>query len=537
MWELLIKNGLIVDGTGRPAFVGSVAIDKGRIIQVSKMALEGHFREVIDADGLLVAPGFIDIHRHGDLAPFRKQKDGEEIRQGITTMINGNCGFSAVPSSEMYFELLKDYARPIMGDIPDFLKGMGTHRFFEAANKRPLHGNIGYLVGNGALRIAVKGFDASPMTRTELDQVCGLLRSSLEEGAFGLSLGLMYVPENFYSFQELAEICQIPGRMGRIVTAHIRGEGSGLLNSVSEIIKLARVCGGIFHISHLKAAGRRNWHTEIAAALDMIHKARNEGINVSFDVYPYCAGSTALYTLFPPKLMEGGMKELLKHLRDPVVRKRLENELKGEQKDWDNLVASTGWKAVTLVGGNAPDYVGRTVEDIAVERGCSPESCAMDLMLENQGDIPIVFHSMCQEDMERVLYDPDSIVISDALYSEGGVPHPRRYGSFARLISQYGNKLGLERAIQKITSAPAQRLGLFERGKIEEGMAADLVILDLQHFADTATYEKPVSYPEGIRIVVVNGKIACREGRPSDDFYGKLLRKGGMACRQMADMV
>lgn len=527
MLDLLIKNGLIADGTGRPAFEANVAVKDGIIAQVTRSELGEDAGTVVDARDLLIAPGFIDIHRHGDLTPFLDRPEGEELRQGITTFVNGNCGFSAAPSSSEYFDLLKDYARPIMGNIPDELRGLGQAEFLRRAEAGKLYSNIGYMVGNGALRIALKGFDASPMTGGELRQVCALLRESLEAGALGLSLGLMYVPENFYTFRELEQICRVPAGMGRIVTAHIRGEGSSLLESVREIVALARSCGGAFHISHLKAAGRKNWHTEIARVLELIRRAREEGLDVSFDLYPYCAGSTAMYTLLPPRLMEGGMELTLKRLADPGIRKQLEAELREEQTDWDNLVASTGWEAVVLVGGGCPELIGRSVAMIAAERGCSPEMCMMDLMLENQGDLPIVFHSMCREDMEQVLKSPESIVISDGLYSEGGIPHPRRYGSFAHLIARYGAELGLEQAIRKITANPALRMGLNDRGRIAAGLRADLVLLDMRRFQDTATYENPARYPEGIRMVVVGGRIACENGRPTDGFYGKMVKGRG----------
>lgn len=538
MLDLLIKNGRIADGTGRSSFVGNVSVKDGIIVRVSGEEPGEAAAVIVDAQGLLVAPGFIDIHRHGDLTPFQIIPEGEELKQGITTFVNGNCGFSAAPSAEERFELLRDYARPIMGIIPEKLRGLSQSEFLNYVSAGKLCSNMGYLVGNGALRIAVKGFDASPLTGEELRKVCDLLHDSLEAGALGLSLGLMYVPENFYTFQELEQICRVPARMGRIVTAHIRGEGSSLLDSVREIVALARSCGGSFHISHLKAAGRKNWHTEISGVLELIQKAREEGMDVSFDLYPYCAGSTALYTLLPPALMAGGMEKTLKRLADPDIRMRLQAELKEEQPDWDNLVASTGWEAVVLVGGRNSSYVGKSVAEIAKERKCSPEMCMMDLMLENQGDLPIVFHSMCQEDMERVLRAPGSLVISDGLYSEGGIPHPRRYGAFARLITRYGEMLGLETAIQKITGGPAARMGLADRGRIKEGLNADLVLLDLQKYAETATYENPACYPQGIRMVIVNGNIACENGNLKDGFYGKLaLRKGGASCRAVVDMV
>ncbi len=524
MLDLLIQGGIVIDGTGSPSFSGSVAVKNGVIVQVSRGEISEPALRTVDAAGMWVVPGFVDIHRHGDLTPFSSRPGREELRQGITTFVNGNCGFSAAPSANEHFELLRDYARPIMGTIPAALKGLGYAGFLERAAEGKLTSNMGYLVGNGALRIAVKGFDASPVTCGEMEQIRGLLRESLEAGALGLSLGLMYVPENFYTFGELEQICRIPAEYGRIVTAHIRGEGSSLLESVQEIVNLAKACGGKFHISHLKAAGRKNWHNVIAQVLELLACAREEGADVSFDMYPYCAGSTAMYTLLPPKLMEGGMEETLKRLADPLVRTKLKQELQEEQKDWDNLVCSTGWERVVLAGGMDEAYIGRSVAAVAAERGISPQECMMDLMLENEGDLPIVFHSMCPEDMEQVLRVPDSIVISDALYTESGTPHPRRYGSFSRLICQYGKMLGMEETIRRITWNPARRMGIADRGRIEAGMKGDLVILDQKAFSDRATYEQPARYPEGIRLVAVNGHVAGGNGEWEPGCFGELLR-------------
>ena len=385
--------------------------------------------------------------------------------------------------------------------------------------------NQGYLVGNGALRIAIKGFDASPMTKSEMSCLKELLAQSLRSGALGLSLGLMYVPENFYTFAELAEICRIPADMGKIVTVHMRGEGSSLLQSVQEVIDLAKACGGKFHISHLKAAGKRNWHTVIERTLEMIREARREGVDIDFDAYPYCAGSTALYTLLPPAVMEGGIEKTLARLKDQKVRERLKNELREEQKEWDNLIASTGWNSVVLVGGRQKDYIGKTVLKIAEERGISAEECVMDLLLENYGDVPIVFYSMCREDMERVLWAPESLVISDALYSKDGLPHPRRYGTFAHLICSYREQIPIERIIPKITSAPAERMGIADRGRLKAGYKADLVVICPEKLKDRSTYEQPVQYPEGIELVLVNGKIALEsETVGAKGFFGKLIQ-------------
>lgn len=522
MVDILIENGMIIDGSGEPGFIGTIAVENEDIVGIFSGKVYIESVKKIDAAGMWVLPGFIDIHRHGDLTPFLKTD--EELRQGITTFINGNCGFSAIPSTEKYFQMLTDYSKPIIGTIPEEMNGMDQKTLFSRVQNCEMACNQGYLVGNGTLRISVKGFDASPMTRKEMDVLKEKLANSLEAGALGLSLGLMYVPENFYTFEELAEICEIPAKMKKIVTVHMRGEGRSLVQSVQEVIDLAKVCGGKFHISHLKAAGKRNWHTVIERVIGMVREARRSGVDIDFDVYPYCAGSTALYTLLPPKALEGGIDKALERLRDQNFRKKIQCELKEEQESWDNLVASTGWDRVVLVGGEKKSEIGKNIQEIGEQRGLSAEECMMDLLLENHGDAPIVFYSMCQQDVERILWSPESIVISDALYSEEGLPHPRRYGSFSHLICTYKDQIPIEKIIPKITSAPAKRMGIENRGSLKTGFKADIVIISPEKLKDMATYERPRQYPEGIEFVIVNGKIAKEnDGKGASGFFGHLI--------------
>ena len=523
MIETLIRHASIVDGTGEKAYIGDIALADGRIEAIAPH-VEGEAARVVEAEGLTAMPGFIDIHRHGDLVPFLSPCEGEELRQGITTFVNGNCGFSAAPSSPEWFEALREYALPIMGPIPEELQGMNYAGLLGAVEHQPLSSNMAYLVGNAALRIAVKGFDPTPLTEREAERVAGLLGEALQAGAVGLSLGLMYVPEHFYHTQELVGICAVAAKYHRPVTFHMRGEGNSLLGSLAEALDIGKRSGAPVHISHLKAAGKRNWSKLVPSALEMIARARLEGQDVTFDVYPYHAGSTALYTLLPPALQRGGVPHMLEELAKPGVRRVLTQELRQETEHWDNLIASTGWKNVVIAGGRDAALTGKTVEEIAALRGVDSETCVFDLMLENHGDVPIVLFSMDEGDVEQVLSAPGAIVISDALYSQGGIPHPRKYGAHTRFLHRYGEKLGLERAVRSCTALPAQRMGLRNRGLLLPGMAGDLLLADLSALADTATFAQPRQYPHGIRQVYVNGKLALEDGAPAGPCWGRLLR-------------
>lgn len=522
MFDIIIKGAWIIDGSGSDARVSDIAIRDGYFAHIGPIGEETKAKLVIDARGLYAIPGFVDIHRHGDLLPFQGKGTDEELLQGITSFVNGNCGFSSIPSSPGHFEELQRYARPIMGEIPHDLMGLSGKAFFQRLSSCPLSANTGYMVGAGALRICEKGFESGPLRKNELERICVLLNELLDAGALGLSMGLMYVPENFTPADQLVEICRVPARRGKLISVHMRGEGSSLLSSVNEVVDLARRTGGKFHISHLKAAGKRTWNDLLPRALDTIQRAKAEGVDISYDVYPYCAGSTALYTLFPPDAQEGGVASLVERLRDPQFRARMRRELAEEHASWDNIVASTGWQSVTIVDASDESCIGKNLEMIAAARRISPADCAMDLMLENRGNVPMVIHSMCQDDMELALSSSDAIVISDALYAEGGMPHPRRYGAAARAVSHYGKRFGHSRMVRACTALPAERMGLSYRGRIVEGYHADMLLLDMNRFQDRSTYTDPVQLPDGIHSILVNGNIAVREGNVLGN-YGEVL--------------
>jgi N-acyl-D-aspartate/D-glutamate deacylase len=515
----LIKNALIADGGGGTAFAGDILINGEYIEAVAPDLGTIPGAACIAAGGLYAVPGFIDIHRHGDLTPF-SGGGREELCQGITTFINGNCGFSAVPSSRQNFSLLRHYALPITGTIPKRFAGMGFAEFRRELEGCVLFSNIGYLCGGGALRIAVKGFEADPLSPVERDRISGLLQDELEAGVFGLSLGLMYAPENYFSMEELAGLCEIPAKRGRIVTAHLWGEGKSLPESVDKIVLLARRSGASFHISHLKAAGRSCWKTYIPGVLEKIRAARNGGLDISFDVYPYTAASTSLVTLLPPALQAGGMEKVLERLREPAVRAETAAALKTGQGLWDNLAFDLGWDRIVIIRG--PES-GKTVAEIAAARGQSGEECVFDLLLENRGNVPVILYSMCEEDVEAILAEPGVIVVSDALYSEDGAAHPRRYGAQARFLSRYAGKKGFEQALQSVTALPAERFGLKKRGLLRKGAVADILLINRGRLRDTADYTNPARLPEGIDMVMVAGRPSFPGSRKKHNAGGRLL--------------
>jgi N-acyl-D-aspartate/D-glutamate deacylase len=286
---------------------------------------------------------------------------------------------------------------------------------------------------------------------------------------------------------------------------------------VEKIISLARQSGAAFHISHLKVTGKRN-RGSISKALDRIAAVRQE-LDITFDVYPYNAGSTALYALFPPAYLSRGLAGLLGSLRKPETRRAIAAEWQDENAGWDNMIPGTGWQGVVIAGGRDISLAGHSVEEIAARRGCGSEECAFDLLLENEGNIPVIIFSMDMDDVERILASPDAMVISDSIYGAGGLPHPRRFGAQARFLSRYADALGFEKAIRSVTSLPAGRFSLKDRGLLQAGAIADITLLDRRRFRDTGVWEKPIQYPQGIAEVFVAGKPAFREqGGPLGKF-------------------
>ncbi len=504
MLDLVLKTGRVVDGTGNPWFFGDVGIKDGLIANIGKVKQEG--RETIDVGGQVIAPGFIDGHCHSDLMILDAPESEIKLRQGVTTEVVGNCGMTPAPFSPENLELLRSYVEPVLGTTDRAWSWQRVAQYMEALLGTTLAGNVATYVGHGTLRIAVMGFENRPASSGELDRMKGLLEEALQAGAIGLSMGLMYAPGSYTPREELAELCSVlPGYDG-LLAAHIRGEGNSLIPSIEEVIWIAERCGVPLQISHLKAAGRRNWGG-VTRAMELVEAARSRGLDVTCDVYPYTAGSTTLTTLLPPWALEGGVARALDRLKDPDSRMRIREELEHEQNSWDNLVASTGWESVYVEGKN--------IAEIGEARELEPVDCMMDLLLEQDGKVAIVFFHMADDDVEQVMKWDRALIASDSLHDQAEKPHPRLYGTFPHVLATYVREkklLTLEEAVRKMTSFPARRFRLGCRGLISPGYAADLVVFDPETISDRATYEDPKRFPEGISRVLVNGEATIELG-------------------------
>ncbi|MCI3920840.1 D-aminoacylase [Paenibacillus sp. TRM 82003] len=522
MLDIVIKNGKIVDGTGNPWYRGDVGIRDGKIVLVGRVEQEA--ARVIDAKGHAVAPGFIDGHCHSDLMVLNYPRSEIKLSQGVTTEVVGNCGLAPAPFLAPHGALLRKYVQPILGETPDWSWRTIDEYVQTLSRQRPSE-NVATYVAHGALRIAAMGFDHRPPTSGELERMKAMLEEGLRAGAIGLSIGLLYAPGSFAAKEEIAALCAVLPKYNGLLSTHIRGEGNSLLASVKEVIWIARQAGVPLHISHLKAAGRRNWGGA-ARAMELIADARAGGMDVTCDVYPYNASSTMLSTVLPPWTLEGGWDRTRERFRDAAVRRKVKEELAEERDDWDNLVCSTGWDNVYVASVRTEAnraIEGKSVADVAELRGAHPADCVMDLLYEEEGQVAIVYFLMAEEEVRSIVAWSESLIASDSLHCDTGKPHPRLYGSFPRVFAKYVREeraLTLEQAVRKMTSFPAARFRLGRRGLLAPGYAGDVVVFDPDAIRDRATYLQPKQAPEGISYVLVNGKPTMRGGVHTSERAG-----------------
>lgn len=514
MYDLIIRNGMVVDGSGNKPFTGDVAIKDGII--KSLKASEGRAIREIDGQGKYVTPGFVDIHRHCDLKMLSPDFGEVELRQGITTVLAGNCGMSAAPASKEYFDDLNNYLEPLLG------KNRGGRfplfsDYIEKAQSLKIKTGYGALLGNGTVRIAVKGFDPSPMSDYEMDKALSYVEDAMENGAMGISLGLMYAPENFYSFDELASILKTVGKYNKFFAIHVRGEGNSLVPSVKEAIRLGEKAGIPVHISHFKAAGRGSWKSLIYQAIEEIDLNRSRGMDITCDVYPYNAGSTLLSTLLPPSVLKGGMGNMIRILSDRDLRKKIKEDLLVKHDDWDNLMVDLGWENVVISSVASEKnkcFTGMTMAEIAKSSGEDVIDVMADLLIEEEGKVSIVIFHMLEDDMKEVIKLDYSMIASDSLYADSGNAHPRLYGTFPRILEKFVKQekfLSIERAVEKMTSMPAKRAGFSQRGLIKEGYYADINVFDGDKIKETTTYVNPASLAVGFDYVIKDGNIVIED--------------------------
>lgn len=530
MHSIVVKNGTVVDGAGSPSKRMDLAIDGSRVAGLYPPA-EAEGSLVLDAEGLVVCPGFIDIHTHSDLSILSCPLAESKIRQGVTTEVLGNCGGSAAPLAGLARRQAEESAKDLWVDVT---WSTFDEYLLKLADVRTSV-NVASLVGAETLRLGVVGAHDRAPSEGELAQMNELLAEAMAEGAFGLSSGLIYAPGCFATTDELVSLATTSASLGGIYASHIRGEGRTLVEAVAEAIRIGKESGCRVQVSHHKACGKRNWGL-VDKTLAMMERALSEGVDVAFDVYPYTASSTSLDTILPPWARDGGRDSELQRLRDPSMRDSIKEELRNPDTGWENTVAEDGWSNIVMIGLRKDQnkrFENRSVQSVADELGKEPADVALDILVDEELRTGAVFHEISEDDLRRVISHPLAMIGSDgeseAPYGPTGSSptHPRSYGTFPRAIRRYSLDSGLvplEEMIRKMTSMPAARLGLHDRGTLTEGMAADVVVFDPNRIRDRATYDKSHEYAEGIVHVIVNGLLTVEHGEHTKERAGQVLR-------------
>lgn len=527
--DLVLRRATVFDGTGAPGYEADVAVSGDRIAEIGRVTATGV--EEIDLAGQALAPGFIDIHTHVELSMLVNPRVESSIRQGITLEIAGQCGGSVGPMSEGEFRSTRDSYRQRHGVEIDF-RDLGG--FFDYLDRNPVAVNWTSMVGQGTIRGLVVGYDDRPATDDELRRMRTLVREALSQGAVGLSSGLEYTPSSFASREELTELARELVGTGYPYATHMRNEDDALLGAVEEALHVGRVAGVPVQISHLKAQGQRNWW-KAEAVLQVLERARQSGVDVMFDRYPYVAYSTDLSNLFPSWARAGGTGAFLTRLQDPEQGPVLERYARGK-------IAQLGsWDAIQISSVRTEqnaDAKGKRLGALAAERGIDPYELTLRLIEEERNGVSVIGFGMSEENTILILSHPLGMVCSDGnAYAPYGPlstssPHPRSYGTFPRVLGYYVREMRampLETAIHKMTGLPASRLHLRDRGVVRRGAFADLVAFDPDTIEDRATFDAPHQYPVGISLVVVNGKITVRDGEHTGVLAGRPVRGHGFA--------
>lgn len=513
MLDTLIKNARVIDGTGAPAFSADVGIENGRIAAVGTLA-EAQAARVIDAHGRCLTPGFLDIHRHPDAAALRGELGEAELRQGLTYLVGGNCGLSLAPLCGEHAQALADYLLPITGRFDPALRFETMREYLSAAANSTVP--CGMLVGMGTLRALAAGFSPEPLSPQQEKAVQDMLARSLGDGALGVSLGLGYAPECFYSTRELLSVLAPLRDSGVTIAVHMRQEGDGVVEALEEMLTVTRELRTPVEISHLKAIGRRNWRRSVPKMLDMLRSARDEGLDIACDVYPYAAGSTQLLHVLPPEFQRGGIDALCDALRDSSARRQMRERMKSG-RDFENITALVGFENVRPIGLTHEEdlrFEGQSLTAIADALSLDPYDALFDLLAREHCAAGMIDYINDEEDIDAILRAPFSSVISDATYPTEGLLHPRVYGAFTRLFEEYVVRRGvltLEQAVHKVTGLPASRLGLKKKGRIAPGMDADLCLFDPTALHERATFAVPRQCSVGMEQVFLHGKCMLAE--------------------------
>jgi N-acyl-D-amino-acid deacylase len=531
-YDLLIRNGTIYDGTGRPPFVGDVAIGGDEIAGIGSLGT-ARARADIDATGLAVAPGFINMLSWAAEPLIADGRSQSDIRQGVTLEVFGE-GVSLGPLSES----MKETQRERQSDITYDITWTTLDEGLEYLAQKGISCNVGSFVGATTLRVHEVGHENRRPGADELDRMRALAGQAMQDGAFGVGSSLIYAPACFAETDELIALAEVAAAHGGMYISHIRNEGARLLEAIDEFVSICRQSGAPGEIWHFKASAPGNWH-KFDAAIERVNAARAEGLRITADMYTYHASSTGLDATMPGWVQEGGHQAWVERLKDPAVRTRLSHEMTGAA-DYNEFVSAERILLVSFRNEALKHLTGRSLADVAAMRGTSPEATIMDLIVEDDSRVGSVFFTMSEDNVRKAVGVPWVSFCSDSgsLAPEGvflkSGTHPRAYGSFARLLAKYvrdERAIPLEEAIRRLTSFPAQTLGLERRGRLMRGHYADVVVFDPNTIQDHATFDLPHQYATGMAHVLVNGEQVVRDGEHTGATPGRVVRGPGYRRR------
>jgi N-acyl-D-amino-acid deacylase len=521
-FDLVIKNGTLIDGIKNKEYQSDLGIIGERIDRIDNLN-SVKSKTIIDATDRIVSPGFIDIHTHTDFELLVNPKAESKIRQGVTTELTGNCGSSGFPLKQPLSDDNKRMAEKF-GISLDWTDLEGYHA---ALSKNRMALNHGTLVGQGTVRSYVMGDDQREPTPKEMDRMKDLMAEAMDQGAFGLSTGLEYTPSGYADTNEIIELCKTVAKSGGFYATHIRSEDRTVIEAVAEAIHIAETAGLPLEIAHFKAVGKTNWW-KLPKMIDLIEKAAERGLSVNADRYPYIAFSTGLTILFPQWALDGGMEKLIARLKDKRIRESMKADTLKKVKGygWEKIVISN------LDKEQNKELIGQNIQEIAAAKNTDPYEFVCDLIINEGQDVSHIGFGMSEENTQMVLQHPQVMLGSDgsSLAPYGplsvGKPHPRNYGAFPRFLGYYVREkkiLPLPEAVKKVTSMPAAKMGLQNRGSLRVGNFADVVVFDPESIRDKATFIDPHQYPVGIDYVIVNGKIVIDHGNHTGELPGKVL--------------
>jgi N-acyl-D-aspartate/D-glutamate deacylase len=526
--DILIRGGTLFDGSGRPGVAGDILIVDGRIAAIGQ-DLPGTAGKTIDADGLAVAPGFIDIKTHSDFTLPINPKAESKVRQGVTTEIIGHCGFSVAPALPGKVDLLKDYLSPSAPWLP--FKEITFPDYLDTFPATSV--NAGMLVGHNTLRLMVMGMANRPPAADEMAAMVALLEDALQAGALGMSSGLFTPPGSYAQPDEMIAFGHVLKRYNAGYFTHLRDESNRVLEALAEAIDVAEQCGVHVEVVHFKCSGTDNWG-KAAQALQTIAAAKARGLDIDCDSYPYAAGSNPLKNILPAWVQAGGVEAMLARLGQREIRDRIRSDIARDGlNNWGRIPS---WDCVQIsISPNLPKFQGRTVGALAAEQGRDPVDTLCQYLIDDKGATRVLVTSISEDDIANIVRSPTALVGSDGncVATTGtvsqGMPHPRFYGTFPRIIDRYVREqavLPLAAAIHKMTGATARALKLADRGLLREGFRADIAIFDPADFRDRATYADPHQYPTGARTsVIVNGALVVENATHTGALPGKVLRR------------